>query len=117
MAHVACLLSAHSMLPDVLAWNFISWLAGFTGSKLRFVITAAVTTRRNMPIRAGFSEDGAYVVCGSDGGAVFVWDAAPANRWELFVSWILTFAKFRVCADKQVIISPRFSWQPLNTTP
>ena len=37
-------------------------------------------SRRNMPIRAGFSEDGSYVVCGSDGGAVFVWDAAPADR-------------------------------------
>ena len=33
-----------------------------------------------MPIRAAFSEDGAYVVCGSDGGAVFVWDAAPTER-------------------------------------
>lgn len=33
-----------------------------------------------MPIRAGFSEDGSYVVCGSDSGAVFVWDAAPAEK-------------------------------------
>jgi hypothetical protein len=33
-----------------------------------------------MPIRAGFSEDGGYVVCGSDSGAVFVWDAAPTEK-------------------------------------
>ena len=35
---------------------------------------------RNMPIRAGFSEDGGYVVCGSDSGAVFVWDVAPTEK-------------------------------------
>ena len=60
-------------------------------------------TRRNMPIRAGFSEDGAYVVCGSDGGAVFVWDAAPADRWELLRVQNDVLPKYTMCMNTNFV--------------
>lgn len=36
-------------------------------------------TCRQMPISASYSADGSYIVCGSDDGQVYVWDAAATG--------------------------------------
>lgn len=35
--------------------------------------------RRQLPIRAGYSADGRFIVCGSDDGQLVVWDAEAAG--------------------------------------
>ena len=72
--------------------------------------------RRNMPIRAGFSEDVSYVVCGSDSGAVFVWDAAPAEKGGGNKRGSLRRDKVVACESFQVGRNSEWAWFKRGST-